>query len=70
MAETNPDSYGSATDGRSLRNTLITSGKLLKWEPLMFVLKELQRFLEISMPHWDPNNTANYLAVARMEGML
>ena len=36
----------------------------------MFVLRELKRFLEVSMEHWDPGNYTNSLAVARMDGLI
>ena len=36
----------------------------------MFVLRELQRFLSTSIEHWDPDNNANGLATARMEGLI
>ena len=62
LANTNPGSYGSATDGRSLRNALLATGTLRALEPLLFVLKELKRSLTESIRHWDPDNNANLMA--------
>ena len=39
--------------GRTLRDRLVTGGSPV--DPLMFVLGELNRFLHISVKHWDPN---------------
>ena len=69
LSATNPEVYGQASEGRSLRMALL-AGPLRALEPLMFVLKELQRFLAQSIQYWDPDNKANGMAVNRMDGII
>ena len=37
---------------------------------LLFVLSELNSSLQASMPHWDPQNVANGMAINRMNTLL
>jgi hypothetical protein len=66
MSEIN-DKYSSASNGRSLRNLLIST---VDTTPLLFVLSELKDSLKTSMDHWDKDNGANRMALNRMDTLI